>query len=243
MVMRINSVSKRYPSSRFALEKLSFTIGSSEAIGIIGKNGSGKSTLLKMLNGLIPCDQGEIYYRNQAMSSMNDAEKREMRKKVAYIFQNANLLDGESVLYHLKLVYKLQGQKVDHGSIYEMLSFLQISHLKHLQCRDLSGGQKQKVAIAMALLQKPEILLCDEISASLDAKSEKEIFDLLLHLKTSSEISLVIVSHNLSVLKNVCDRVLILSDGTFLDCIHPIRSKGPDTDQDYFDHVKEYLLQ
>lgn len=241
--MRINSVSKRYPSSSFALEKLSFTIGTSDAIGIIGKNGSGKSTLLKMLNGLVPYDQGEIIYRDKSLTSMNDAEKREMRKKVAYIFQNANLLEGESVFYHLTLIDKLRGQKIDHGAIDEMLSFLRISHLKHLPCRDLSGGQKQKVAIAMALLQKPEILLCDEISASLDAKSEKEIYDLLLHLKSTSDISLVIVSHNLSVLKNVCDRVLLLSDGTFMESIEPIRSKGVDTDQDYFEHVKEYLTQ
>lgn len=243
MIMIINNIYKKYPSSQFALENLSFSIGSSEAIGIIGKNGSGKSTLLKMLNGLVPYDQGEIFYRDKALSAMSDAEKRAMRKKVAYIFQHANLLEGESVLYHLTLVDKLRKQKVDYASIDAMLSFLQIAHLKHLPCRDLSGGQKQKVAIAMALLQKPEILLCDEISASLDAKSEKEIYDLLVHLKKTTDISLVIISHNLSVLKNVCDRVLLLSRGTFLESIEPQRSKEPDMDKKYFEHVREYLLQ
>lgn len=241
MIMSFNKVSKQYNKAEFFLDDITFDIEKKEVLGLIGKNGSGKSTILKMASALIPYEKGEIYYQNSPLSAMTAAEKREMQKSVSYIFQNANLLEGESVYYHLSLPYRLSKIPVNAAKINEMLDFMKLSHLKKMSCRNLSGGQKQKVAIAMALLQRPKLLLCDEISASLDANSEKEIYELLMELKERSEISLFIVSHNLSVLKKLCDRVLILEDGRIKEAIRPKREQGSHKPKEYYDYVKEFL--
>lgn len=243
MIMSLKNVCKTYKEANFKLENISFDVEESKSIGLIGKNGSGKSTLLKMMNGLVTVDRGEIFYKGLSLSSLSEKDLRAMRKKVAYIFQNANLLDEKSVYYHLSLVFKLNKERVNEEEIEEVLSFFRLSHLKHSRTGELSGGEKQKVAIATALLQKPEILLCDEISASLDTKSEKEIFDHLLTVKKEKKIALVLISHNLSILKNCCDRVLLLSSSGIREEILPKKSAEIDTDKKYLEYVKEYLLK
>lgn len=241
MIMSFNKVSKQYHKAEFFLDSITFDIEKKEVLGLIGKNGSGKSTILKMASALIPYENGEIYYQNSPLCAMTAAEKREMQKSVSYIFQNANLLEGESVYYHLCLPYRLSKIPVNSAEIDDMLDFMNLRHLKKMCCRNLSGGQKQKVAIAMALLQRPKLLLCDEISASLDANSEKEIYELLMELKERSEISLFIVSHNLSVLKKICDRVLILENGCIKETLRPKREQGSHKSKEYYDYVKEFL--
>lgn len=241
MIMSFNKISKEYRSSGFFLHDISFDVRKNEVLGLIGRNGSGKSTILKMASALVPYDGGEIVYQNRALPTMTDREKREMRKNVSYIFQNANLLEGETVYYHLALVYRLSKSAIDEDEMEAVLSFMDLAHLKQVRCRDLSGGQKQKVAIAMALLQKPKLLLCDEVSASLDANSEREIYDALLKLKEETEIALLVVSHNLSVLKKLCDRVLILEEGSIKETVFPSRKEGFDPQREYFHYVKEFL--
>ena len=98
---------------------------------------------------------------------------------------------------------------------------MNITRLKNSLCGSLSGGEQQKVAIAMALLQEPEVLLCDEISSALDTNSEKEIFALLNKLRTTTDISIVMISHSLSLLKNFCDRVVVIDDSTIKDIVVP----------------------
>lgn len=242
MIISLENVSKKYPKSKFELTDISFNINKKEVIGIIGKNGTGKSTILKMINGLIPYDNGIILYKNKSLKDMNESELRKMRKNVSYIFQNANLLEGETVFYNLSLVYKINKQKVDKVEISKILDFMGISRLKNTLCRNISGGQQQKVAIAMSLLQNPEILLCDEISSALDANSEKEIFDLLIKLKNNTDISIIIISHNLSILKNFCDKVIIIEDSTIKDIIKPKVSTNKHYEENYRKHVKEFLL-
>lgn len=242
MIISLENVSKKYNHSKFELTNISFNINKKEVIGIIGKNGTGKSTILKMINGLVPYDNGSILYKNKSLNDMNESELRKMRKNVSYIFQNANLLEGETVFYNLSLVYKINKQKVDKVEISKILDFMGISKLKNTLCRNISGGQQQKVAIAMSLLQNPEILLCDEISSALDANSEKEIFDLLIKLKNNTDISIIIISHNLSILKNFCDKVIIIEDSTIKDIIKPKVSTNKHYEENYRKHVKEFLL-
>ena len=116
------------------------------------------------------------------------------------------------------------------------------THLKDSLCGSLSGGEQQKVAIAMALLQEPEVLLCDEISSALDTNSEKEIFTLLNKLRETSDISIVMISHSLSLLKNFCDKVIIIDDSTIKDIIIPNKDIKDDYDSNYYKYVKEFLL-
>lgn len=242
MIIKLENVSKKYDNSRLNLKKISFDIDKKQVIGLIGRNGSGKSTILKMINGLVKYDSGAIFYENKAIDKMSDKELRTMRKQVSYIFQNFNLLEGSSVYYHLSLVYKLNKEKVDHKKIDEILEFMDLSKLKHTACRNLSGGQQQKVAIAMSILQNPQVILCDEISSALDSNSEKEIFDLLMKIKDKYEIAIVMISHNLTVLKNFCDKVILIEDNVIKDIIIPKKSSTINYEKDYFSHVKEFLI-
>lgn len=172
---------------------------------------------------------------------MTNSELRKTRKNLAYIFQNSNLLDNKSVFYHLSLVYKLNKLSINIKKIDEILEFMNISRLKNSLCGSLSGGEQQKVAIAMALLQEPELLLCDEISSALDTKSEKEIFDLLDQLRKKSDISILMIAHNLSLLKNFCDKVIIIDNSTIKDIIIPKKDNLKDYNSNYSTYVREFL--
>lgn len=241
MILQLKDVGKTYPQADFKLEQINFSVAKGDCLGLIGQNGTGKSTILKLMNGLVPADEGLILYQGQPVNQMTAEQKRAMRKSVAYIFQQGNLLDGETVLYHLKLVYVLAKRQPDMAKIEKTLSFMNLTHLAHVVCRDLSGGQQQKVAIAMAILQEPQVLLCDEISSALDANSEKEIFDLLTRLRAQSDVAIVMISHNLSLLKNFCDKVMILDKGRIVETVTPEKTQTVDPSQHYISHVKEFL--
>ena len=242
MIVQLKNVSKQYKDANFKLENISFDINKKEVIGIIGRNGTGKSTILKMINGIVSYDSGDILYKNSSIKSMDASTLRTTRKNLAYIFQHSNLIDNKSVYYHLSLVYKLNKVSVDKKKIDDILEFMNITRLKNSLCGSLSGGEQQKVAIAMALLQEPEVLLCDEISSALDTNSEKEIFALLNKLRTTTDISIVMISHSLSLLKNFCDRVVVIDDSTIKDIVVPNKNAKDDYDSNYYNYVKEFLL-
>lgn len=242
MIVQLKNVSKQYKDANFKLENISFDINKKEVIGIIGRNGTGKSTILKMINGIVSYDSGDILYKNSSIRSMDASTLRNTRKNLAYIFQHSNLIDNKSVYYHLSLVYKLNKVSVDKKKIDDILEFMNITRLKNSLCGSLSGGEQQKVAIAMALLQEPEVLLCDEISSALDTNSEKEIFALLNKLRTTTDISIVMISHSLSLLKNFCDRVVVIDDSTIKDIVVPNKNAKDDYDSNYYNYVKEFLL-
>lgn len=242
MIVQLKNVSKQYKDANFKLENISFDINKKEVIGIIGRNGTGKSTILKMINGIVSYDSGDILYKNSSIKNMDASTLRNTRKNLAYIFQHSNLIDNKSVYYHLSLVYKLNKVSVDKKKIDDILEFMNITRLKNSLCGSLSGGEQQKVAIAMALLQEPEVLLCDEISSALGTNSEKEIFALLNKLRTTTDISIVMISHSLSLLKNFCDRVVVIDDSTIKDIVVPNKNAKDDYDSNYYNYVKEFLL-
>lgn len=240
MVMKLVKVSKKYQDTGFYIENINLDIKRQEIIGLIGKNGSGKSTLLKILNNLIEIDDGEIYFDHKNIKDFSIQEKLDLRKKVAYIFQNANLLEFYTVYQNLALVYKLSKMKVNKQEIEDILRFMDILEYQHQRVSNLSGGQKQKVAIAMALLQKPEILLCDEISSALDSKSEQEIYQLLANLRVTTNISIVMISHNLQILKDYCDYIYVMDNHSIVKKIIPIKSKLEDRDN-YLKYVEDFM--
>lgn len=241
MTLTLQNVSKQFAHSNFALHNISLTIHQNEIIGLVGENGTGKSTLLKLMNGLIQPDSGHILYNQQNMTLASEIQKRQLRKKVCYIFQNANLIGHKTVIYHLNLVYKLNNLRPDNEKIDTITKFVGIDTLKKQLCKDLSGGQQQKVAIAMALLSEPEILLCDEISSALDSKSEQEIFDLLSTLKEKQGLSIVMISHNLHLIKQFCDRVLFVRHGTLTEEIIPQKDSKQQQTEDYYTFAKGIL--
>lgn len=240
MFLELKNLNKAYSSSQFKLENINLTVNENESVGLIGKNGCGKSTILKMINRLIESDEGHIYFEDKDISVFNTTQLNHYRKKVVYIFQNGNLLEKQSVYYHLTLIYKLNKIKVNEKEINEILHFFNLTHLKKIKVYYLSGGQKQKLAIAMAILSKPKLLLCDEISSQLDFDSEIEIFKLLQKIRERYKISMIIVAHNLSILKNYCDKIYVVNNHTIENTIIPKKSNTFDYES-YLSYVEHYL--
>lgn len=241
MLLEVEQLEQSFAGQAPLLEDLSFQLNEGEILGLVGQNGSGKSTLLKLLAGLLPLEKGQIRFQNQDLSQLTPKQRRSWSKQICYIFQNANLLGNQTVNYHLNLVYRLEGKKADKERIQEVCDFMGISNLRKQKAGSLSGGQAQKVAIAMALLGQAKILLCDEISSALDTKSETEIFQLLQDLNKNQGLSIILISHNLSLVKNVCQRVLFLEDGRLEKEVRPRTSSQVFDTSDYYPFAERFL--
>lgn len=197
------------------IKDVSFTINQGEIYGIIGHSGAGKSTLLRCINGLESYNGGSVNVMGKEVSALNDRELRVFRKELGMIFQNFNLLQRKNVFDNVALPLEVWGY--DKNTIKEKVSeLLKLVGLEDKILRkpsQLSGGQKQRVAIARALALDPKILLCDEATSALDPKTTKDILQLLLKINKELGITIIIVTHQMEVIKEVCERVALLDGG------------------------------
>ncbi|GEQ20026.1 methionine import ATP-binding protein MetN [Clostridium butyricum] len=197
------------------IKDVSFTINQGEIYGIIGHSGAGKSTLLRCINGLESYNGGSVNVMGKEVSALNDGELRVFRKELGMIFQNFNLLQRKNVFDNVALPLEVWGY--DKNTIKEKVSeLLKLVGLEDKMLRkpsQLSGGQKQRVAIARALALDPKILLCDEATSALDPKTTKDILQLLLKINKELGITIIIVTHQMEVIKEVCERVALLDGG------------------------------
>ncbi len=197
------------------IKDVSFTINQGEIYGIIGHSGAGKSTLLRCINGLESYNGGSVNVMGKEVSALNDGELRVFRKELGMIFQNFNLLQRKNVFDNVALPLEIWGY--DKNTIKEKVSeLLKLVGLEDKILRkpsQLSGGQKQRVAIARALALDPKILLCDEATSALDPKTTKDILQLLLKINKELGITIIIVTHQMEVIKEVCERVALLDGG------------------------------
>ena len=197
------------------IKDVSFTINQGEIYGIIGHSGAGKSTLLRCINGLESYNGGSVNVMGKEVSALNDGELRVFRKELGMIFQNFNLLQRKNVFDNVSLPLEVWGY--DKNTIKEKVSeLLKLVGLEDKILRkpsQLSGGQKQRVAIARALALDPKILLCDEATSALDPKTTKDILQLLLKINKELGITIIIVTHQMEVIKEVCERVALLDGG------------------------------
>lgn len=197
------------------IKDVSFTINQGEIYGIIGHSGAGKSTLLRCINGLESYNGGSVNVMGKEVSALNDRELRAFRKELGMIFQNFNLLQRKNVFDNVALPLEVWGY--DKNTIKEKVSeLLKLVGLEDKILRkpsQLSGGQKQRVAIARALALDPKILLCDEATSALDPKTTKDILQLLLKINKELGITIIIVTHQMEVIKEVCERVALLDGG------------------------------
>ena len=197
------------------IKAVSFTINQGEIYGIIGHSGAGKSTLLRCINGLESYNGGSVNVMGKEVSALNDGELRVFRKELGMIFQNFNLLQRKNVFDNVALPLEVWGY--DKNTIKEKVSeLLKLVGLEDKILRkpsQLSGGQKQRVAIARALALDPKILLCDEATSALDPKTTKDILQLLLKINKELGITIIIVTHQMEVIKEVCERVALLDGG------------------------------
>lgn len=209
-----------------ALTDISFTVTAHEAFGIVGKSGSGKSTLLRLINNLDRPTSGRILINQQELAHLPLKEQRSKQQTIGMIFQHFNLLNNLTVKENIALPLKLQ-KRLDEKKITDVMEFVTMADKANYYPQQLSGGEKQRVAIARALSFEPAILLCDEPTSALDDQHAEEIIDLLKNIQSTFQTTIVIVSHEFDVIKQLCQRAAILEKGQLLDIVPvtPITSR------------------
>ncbi len=202
------------------LKDISLHINKKEIYGIIGQSGAGKSTLLRCINGLEGFQDGTITVDGKTVNANDKKSLRELRKNMGMIFQNFNLLSRLDVYQNVALPMKFWGinpkTPENKKKIEELIKLVGLEDKMHARPSELSGGQKQRVAIARALVNDPEILLCDEATSALDPRITREILALLKEINEKLGITIVIVTHQMEVVKQICERVAFLKHGVVL---------------------------
>ena len=197
------------------LKDISIEINEGEIDGLIGHSGAGKSTLLRCINGLESYDDGLVNVMGNEVKSLNKNELRAFRKDLGMIFQNFNLLNRKTVYKNIALPLEVWGYDKDKikKRVLELLKLVDLEDKINSKPAQLSGGQKQRVAIARALALNPKILLCDEATSALDPKTTKDILALLNKINKELGITIVVVTHQMEVVKEICEKVALLEDG------------------------------
>lgn len=198
-----------------AVKDVTFKISEGEVFGVIGYSGAGKSTLVRTINLLERPTEGEVIIGGDNILEYSNKELRQRRKKIGMIFQQFNLMNSRTVFENVAFALKGQGiaKKEISSRVYELLELVGISDKVSAYPRQLSGGQKQRVAIARALANDPDILLCDEATSALDPQTTKTILNLLRTLNERLKITIVVITHEMAVVKDICDRVAVMEDG------------------------------
>ena len=215
----LNDVRKSFQNLE-VLKGISMTIEDHKIYGIIGQSGAGKSTLLRCINGLEPYDSGEITVDGTLVSVRDKDALRHLQKRMGMIFQSFNLLERLDVYDNVALPMKVWGMRTNTSEAREkILGLVRLVGLEdklHAKPRELSGGQKQRVAIARALVLDPQFLLCDEATSALDPEITKGILALLQKINKELGITIIVVTHQMEVVKQICERVAFLSQGCVL---------------------------
>ena len=213
-MIEIKNVCKSFGQAE-VLKDIAISIKEGEIYGIIGHSGAGKSTLLRCINGLESYDEGSIKVMGEEVSGLGAKKLREFRKNLGMIFQNFKLLKRKTVYKNVSLPLEVWGYDKEYidKRVNELLDLVGLGDKAKSKPASLSGGQKQRVAIARALALEPKILLCDEATSALDPKITKDILALLSKINKELGITIVIVTHQMEVVKEVCERVALIDGG------------------------------
>lgn len=218
----LKNVSKTFVDSNkevHAVQNVSLTINDKDIFGIIGFSGAGKSTLVRCINLLERPTSGTVEVDGQDLTKLSNKELRRTRKKIGMIFQHFNLMPSRTIFGNV--AYPLKGSGLSKQQIkdkvHELLELVGISEKENAYPSQLSGGQKQRVAIARALANDPKILLCDEATSALDPKTTKSILKLLQKLNQTLGITVVIITHEMAVVKEICNRVAVMEYGKVVE--------------------------
>ena len=206
--------------------KITLKINKGEIFGLIGQSGSGKSTILRIIQGILKADKGEI----------NIVKNTE----VAYIFQEFDLLYNKNIFDNVALPLILK-KKFSVEKVKEVLKFVGLSDRKESFIASLSGGERQRVAIARALVTNPQLLLCDEVTASLDKSVKDEILDLFEEINKKYGTTILVVTHELEVVKRLCSRVAVIEKGKITDIFNVNQKDYEKSNKSYADYVREVL--
>ena len=217
-MIKISNLNKYYEDIK-VLSDVNIHIGKGEIFGIIGHSGAGKSTLLRCINRLEDYEDGSILVEEKEVKDLSENELRFLRKDLGMIFQHFSLLERKTVFENVALPLECfkYSKEEKNKRVNELLELVGIADKKNQKPRNLCGGHKQRVAIARALALNPKVLLCDEATSALDPNTTKSILSLLQDINKKLNITIIMVTHQMEVIKQICSRVAIMEGGKVLE--------------------------
>ena len=238
-IIQLENVSKTFQTDGGVIEALknvTLDIEAGDIYGIIGMSGAGKSTLVRCINHIEVPTEGKVIVQDKDLSKLTQKELRKQREHIGMIFQHFNLLMQKSVLDNVCFPLFIQGKSKSEAKkkAYELLDIVGLKDRAKAYPSQLSGGQKQRVAIARALASDPQILLCDEATSALDPQTTSSILELLKDINNRFGITIVVITHQMAVVREICNRVAIMKDGHVVESGNTI---------DIFNHPKSEVAR
>ena len=214
-ILNVEKVFKNKKSEVYALRNVSLKVEKGDIFGIVGYSGAGKSTLLRLVNLLEKPTSGSVKIEEREIINLSEKELNILRKNIGMVFQQFNLLESQTVYQNLKIPLIISGTSKNSidKRIEELLDFVGLKDKKNSSVSKLSGGQKQRIGIARALATHPKILLCDEATSALDPKTTKSILQLLKKINNEFGITILLITHEMEVVKEICNKVAVMQDG------------------------------
>lgn len=218
----ISNVSKIFKTKNqniTAVDNVELNVKAGEIFGVIGYSGAGKSTLIRLLNGLEQPSEGTVTVTGDEISKMTMKELRKKRQKVSMIFQHFNLLWSRTVAENISFPLEIAGvpKKDREARVAELIRLVGLEGRENNYPSELSGGQKQRVGIARALSNEPEVLLCDEATSALDPETTDEVLDLLVDITKTMNLTIVLITHEMHVIRKICDRAAVMENGKVVE--------------------------
>ncbi|WP_439443898.1 methionine ABC transporter ATP-binding protein [Listeria aquatica] len=202
-----------------AVDDVSLEIADGEIFGVVGYSGAGKSSLIRMFNGLELPTAGNVIVDNKKISQIRGRELRKARQKIGMIFQHFNLLWSRTVFENIAFPLEIAGVKRAERKerVQELIQLVGLSGKENAYPSELSGGQKQRVGIARALANDPDVLLCDEATSALDPQTTDEVLDLLLDINKRLNLTIIVITHEMHVIRKICNRVAVMEAGKVVE--------------------------
>ncbi|MGM7667900.1 methionine ABC transporter ATP-binding protein [Microbacterium sp. A93] len=250
-IVEFDDVTKRYddrPGQPPALDAISLTIERGEIFGVIGESGAGKSTLLALINGLASPESGVVTVDGEPVAGRSRKALRMLRRNIGVVFQGTHLLSSRTVRQNVALPLQIarrgaagRSRAAERAAVDEMLDFVGLTHRADHHPAELSGGEQQRVGLARALITRPPVLLCDEPTSSLDASTTAEILRVLLNARETFGTTIIVISHDLDVVKAICDRAALLEKGRLRELFH-VAKADLNAMPSYYEQVKRELM-
>ncbi|MCE4050249.1 MULTISPECIES: methionine ABC transporter ATP-binding protein [Bacillaceae] len=221
-MINIQKVKKIYPSKKgkvTAVDSVDLTIDKGEIFGVIGYSGAGKSTLIRMLNGLEIPSEGTVSVAGYEVSKIKGSKLRQARQEISMIFQHFNLLWSRTVKQNISFPLEIAGvgKAEREKKVLELIKLVGLEGREDAYPSQLSGGQKQRVGIARALASDPKVLLCDEATSALDPQTTDAILDLLVDINKRLGLTIVLITHEMHVIRKICHRVAVMEGGRVVE--------------------------
>lgn len=221
-VIQLKNVSKIYNrngTETEALKNVSLQVNKGDIFGVIGFSGAGKSTLIRLVNFLEKPTSGKVFIDGNDLSTYPMNELRVLRKNIGMIFQHFNLLNSKTIYQNIAipLILAKENKKVIKERVMELLQFVGLEEKAASYPNELSGGQKQRIGIARALATNPSILLCDEATSALDPQTTNSILQLLQRINEEYKITIMIITHEMSIIQKICNRVSVMENGKVIE--------------------------